>query len=196
MRTILTALAVLVPAAAWAADAAGPAVCVTQRGSILRREKPGEKWQYVNDKETLRAGDLLVGLPGAQLESRNRAVKLAFLTDFGDSPFPVIECAVVLHDTKDRDLDFTLDRGWADLVNIKDRGAATVRIRVHGEVFELTLKEPQTRVALELYGRWEPGVRFKADPKKKAEPAANLVVLVLAGSAEFKDGGAVQQMTA
>src|SRR5205823_1483375 len=100
-----------------AADPA--AVCTTKKGSILRRETPDAKWQYVDEKESIKPGELLLGLPGAALDSRTGAVKLTFLTDFGDSPFPVIECGVILHETKDFDLDFTLDRGRADLTNTK-----------------------------------------------------------------------------
>src|ERR1700688_2577299 len=100
MRTrllLMTALAVTtlgLPARA-ADDAKGVAICVTPKGSILRRAKPDAKWQLVEQKEALKAGDLLLGLPGAVLESSNQAVSLTFLTDFGDSPFPVAECAVI-----------------------------------------------------------------------------------------------------
>jgi len=104
-------------------DAKGVAFCVTQKGSILHREKPESQWQLVDQKEALKAGDLLLGWPGGVLESGNQAVSLSFLTDFGDSPFPVVECAVVLHETKDFDLDVTLDRGRADITNTKAKGS-------------------------------------------------------------------------
>ena len=148
-RTLLSAAALaLLALGARAAEGDPPAVCATQKGSILRREKPDAKWQYVAEKEKLKAGELLIGLPGAALESADKAAKLTFLTDFGDSPFPVIECAVVLHEPKGADLDFTLDRGRADVTNTKDKGAAKVRVRVHGAVFDLTLHEPMARVAV------------------------------------------------
>ena len=127
-----------------------------RKGSILSRDKPGAKWQLVDQKEALKAGDLLLGLPGAKLESGDKAVSLTFLTDFGDSPFPVVECAVILHESKDFDLDVTLDRGRADFTNIKAKGAAKVRVRVHDQIIDLTLHEPKTSVALELYGLWAP----------------------------------------
>jgi hypothetical protein len=179
------------------ADLLPVGVCATQKGSILRREKPEAKWQFVAEKEKLKAGDLLLGLPGAALESGNKAVRLTFLTDFGDSPFPVIECAVVLHEEpKGYDLELTLDRGRADLTNVKDKGAAKVRVRVRDQVFDLTLNEPKTRVALELYGRWAPGHRVKENPDPKEVPAANLVLLVLDGSAELKHAGKTFAMAA
>src|SRR5260370_42414581 len=47
---------------------------VSAKGMILRREGgPGAKWLDVDDKETLYTGDLLLGLPGARLESSSRA---------------------------------------------------------------------------------------------------------------------------
>ena len=164
------------------------AVCVTQKGSILSRDKPGIKWQLVDQKEALKAGDLLIGLPGAKLESGDKAVSLSFLTDFGNSPFPVAECGVILHESKDFDLDVTLDRGRADFTNIKAQGAAKVRVHVHEQIIDLTLHEPKTSVALELYGRWAPGQRFKKEPGPNDVPTAHLVVLVLHGSAELKHG--------
>jgi hypothetical protein len=197
IRILLAAMALAVPVlGARAAEGDAVGICVTQKGSILRREKPDAKWQFVGEKEKLKPGDLLVGLPGAALESADKAVKLTFLTDFGDSPFPVIECAVVLHPTKEFDLDLTLDRGRADLTNIKDKGAAKVRVRVHDRVFDLTLNEPKTRVALELYGRWAPGHRVKENPDPKDVPAANFVLLVLEGSAELKHAGKSHEMAA
>jgi hypothetical protein len=197
IRTLLAAAALAALAlGARAADGDAAGVCATQKGSILRRDKPGDKWQYVAEKEKLKPGDLLVGLPGAALESADKAVKLTFLTDFGDSPFPVIECAVALHEAKGADLDLTLDRGRADLTNTKDKGAAKVRVRVHGEVFDLTLHEPKARVALELYGRWAAGTHFKKDPGPKDVPAAYLVLLVLHGSADLTHAGKTVHMAA
>lgn len=200
MRTRMMLLAVLLTALGAntfaAQDDRSAGISLTQKGSIVRREKPDAKWQYVDKNEALKTGDLLLGLPGASLECRDKAVKMTFLTDFGDSPFPVIECAVVLHEAKGNDLNLTLERGRADFTNIKTKGEAKVRLHVHDQVFDLTLHEPKTRVAVELYGRWLPGVRFEKQPQKKDVPAANLVLLVLEGSAELKQGDKAFAMAA
>ena len=47
-------------------------------------------------------------------------------------------------------------------------------------------------MAVELYGRWMPGVRFKVEPDANDVPAANLVLVVLEGTAggRFHIGGA------
>src|SRR4051794_37923172 len=51
---------------------------LTAKATMLRREKPQTPWKIVNKKETLYSGDLLVGMPDAQLASRNGAVRLDF----------------------------------------------------------------------------------------------------------------------
>lgn len=171
-----------------AEDGKSVATCVTPKGSILSREKAGAKWQLVDQKAALKAGDLLLGMPGAALESADKAVRMTFLTDFGNSPFPVVECGVILHESKDFDLDVTLDRGRADFTNTKTTGAAKVRVQVHDYILDLTLDEPKTRVALELYGRWASGQHFKKEPGPDDVPTANLVLVVLQGSVELKHG--------
>src|SRR5437667_8203552 len=93
------------------------------------------------------------------------------------SPFPIVENAIVLRDSPKADLDFILDRGRVDLTNTKKEGAARAIIRVRNDVFELTLSEPGTQVALEVYGRWAPGTKFKKTPGPKDVPTAELVVL-------------------
>src|ERR1700739_4199691 len=63
-----------------------------QSGLLLCRPGPGEAWQIVPLKGSLNSGDLLVGIPSAQLDSENGALRLAFLGNLdGLSPFPVIE---------------------------------------------------------------------------------------------------------
>src|SRR2546423_1647331 len=98
----------------------GSARCVSDEILLLRREAEGQPWRIVNVNDNLRAGDLLVGGAGAALQSRNDAVRLSFLGELaGTSKYPIRETAVVLHDSKDVDLDVTLDRGRIDLVNRK-----------------------------------------------------------------------------
>src|SRR5579872_7407407 len=81
------------------ADAKGAAVCVTPKGSLLHRDKPEAKWQFYDQKEPIKAGELVIGMPGAVLESANKAVSVTYLSDFGNSPFPVVECGVILHES-------------------------------------------------------------------------------------------------
>ncbi len=169
---------------------------VSKDGTLFARSKAGQDWQTVSAKG-VHAGDLLVGLPGAVLENSKGTVSLALLTDFDkNSPYPILEAAVVLHASADRDLDFTLDRGRVDVTNRKKEGAARVRIRFHDQQWEATLSEPGTRIALELYGRWAKGVSFKKEPGPKDVPAAALLFLVRKGRVELQHGSCYHVLSA
>ncbi|QJW93172.1 hypothetical protein FTUN_0677 [Frigoriglobus tundricola] len=142
----------------------------------------------------LSAGDLLLALPGASLESSDGSVAVKSLADYDNrSPLPILETALVLGGAqKGADLGLTLDRGRVDLTNKKPRGAAVVAVQFADQLWTITLDEPGARVAVELCGRWPSGARFRvADPKgteKPPAPVASLVLLVLKGSARVTSG--------
>jgi hypothetical protein len=170
---------------------------VSAEGTLFQRAKFGQPWQTVPSKGALPAGDLLFGLPGAIVESKKGAVRLELLTDMDkNSPYPIFEAAVRLHDSPDYDLDFTLDRGRVDVANTKTKGAARVRIRFHDRRWDATLHEPGARIALELYGRWPKGARFTPEPGPKDVPDADLVLLVRKGNVDVKHGSSQQAMSA
>jgi hypothetical protein len=165
------------------------------RGTIARRERPGLSWKLVGAKQPILSEDLLLGLHGAALQSKNGAVELKFWTDLlRISPHPVIETAVQLH--VGTDLDFTLDRGLVTLTNKKKQGAAWVRLRVRDQAWTLKLAKPGTTVVLELFGRWEPGAKFTKTPGPKDVPTAELLFLVAKGEAEVDHGDFVYALTA
>mgnify|MGYP001031295069 CR=1 FL=1 len=168
-----------------AATAASPAATFSARA-------PGtDLFKVVPDGAPLRAGDLLVCLPGAVARGANGAVTVTSLADYDNrSPLPSLETAFTLHEAKDADLDVTLDRGRLDLTNTKPAGAATVKVRFWEQVWTVTLDAPGTRVAFELCARWPAGARFKAEPGgvAKATPVASLVCLVLKGDPTVKAG--------
>lgn len=155
-------------------------------GRLLRREAPDRPWQVPQKGDTIWTRDTLVAMD-AVIELKS-GVLLTLLSDLSDrSPFPILESGVILNDNPAVDLDFTLDRGRVDVTNRKEKGPARLRVRFHGEVWDLTLAEPGCRVALELYGRWAPGVRFIKEVQDPPEaPSAELAVLVLKGHAELK----------
>jgi hypothetical protein len=180
-------------------EASPPAVgrLVSADGTLFQRTKIGQPWTVVPAKGTVRAGDLLLGLPGAVIETGKGAARLTLLTDMDkNSPYPIFEAAVVLHNSPGFDLDFTLDRGRVDVTNTKEKGAAKVRIRFHGQKWEATLNEPGTRVALELYGRWPKGVGFTEKPGPKDVPAADLLFLVRKGHVDLTHGDCQHSMSA
>jgi hypothetical protein len=159
---------------------------VSEEGTVFQQSNPGEAWQIVKAKGSVYAGDLLLGLPGAVLENTKGTVRLTLLTDFDkNSPYPILEAAVTLHENPDLDLQFTLDRGRVDVTNIKDKGATKVGINFHKEKWRATLEEPGTRIALELYGRWPKGTHFKTDPGPEDVPSADLLLLVRKGHIEL-----------
>src|SRR5262245_26035376 len=81
--------------------------CVTPAGSLLYRQASGKAWQTLKPQDAVSSGDLLVALPGAALDSKNGAVRLALLSDLAQlSPYPVLESAVVVHENPAVDLDF------------------------------------------------------------------------------------------
>jgi hypothetical protein len=162
--------------------------CASETASVLRRESPGKPWAVVKQNEALPAGHLLLLIGcDAALDSADGAVRLAGMGELpGVSGFPVLDTAVVLHDGRDADLDFTLDRGRVVLSNRKQAGAARVRIHIRDRAADLVLNEPGTEVALEVYGRWPRGVPFTKDPKPGDEPALAIAVLVLKGEVDIR----------
>jgi hypothetical protein len=193
----LSPFALAVPAEA-AGKGKAVARCTTAKGTVLRQAAgPGKPWKVLTKNGRVFAGDLLLGLHGARLASRNGAVRLDFLADLDHvSPFPIIESAVVLHDSRDADLDVTLDRGRIDLVNRKAQGAARVRVHVWKDSWDLTLDTPGAAVALELYARWPAGTHFDPKAGSKDKPTADLAILVLKGQVHLRHGVQEHYMTA
>ena len=164
-------------------------------GALLSRAAPGTAWQPLKSGAAVAEGRLVVALPGAEIVSGNDAVRLKMLADVGKrGPFPVFESAVRIHDNPKVDLDFTLDRGIVGVVNLKPKGAATVRVRLDGKTFDLTLKEPGTTLGLEIFGRHPPctptiGMAQDGQVMCKDVPTLDLVLLVVKGSATLHSGG-------
>src|SRR5919202_1155651 len=78
---------------------------LSAKGMLLRRAAPDKAWELVPRRGALPAGDLILGLPGAAIDSSNGAVRLDLLTDIDQrSPYPVLEAAVRLHRPGDFDL--------------------------------------------------------------------------------------------
>jgi uncharacterized protein (TIGR03000 family) len=165
------------------------------RGTLLSREAPQAMWQVVHAGGDVYAGDLPVGLPGAVVTVQGGAVALAFQTNF-DSPLPVLECGLVLHPPSDGDADITLDRGWVNLTNRKKEGAARVRLRSHGETWQISLGEPEASVAAEVYGRWPRGSRFVKEPGPRDVPWAEMLFLGLNGQADLGFQGTHHRLSA
>ncbi len=187
----------------FAQDVGGAGVAqTTSAAATFAARTPGARdFRILPAGAELKSGDLLVTLPGASLESKNREVTLKSFADYdGISPLPILETAFTLHPVKDEDLSFTLDRGRVDLTSNKAEGAATVVVKFWDQTWTISLDDPGSRVALELCGRWPAGSRFRPqDPGKPgtaARPVASLVFLVLKGSATVRLGDVTLGMKA
>jgi hypothetical protein len=167
--------------------------------SLIARLLGSREFRSLPDKADVYPGDLLVGLPGAAVETPS-GVTLKALADYdGRSPLPVFEAAFTLHSNPEVDLDFTLDRGRVDVTNTKASGPATVLVRFWDQQWRVTLDSPGTRVGLELCGRWPAGARFRPAEAKEVNPPsphASLALLVLKGSALVKIGAVSVALTA
>jgi hypothetical protein len=166
---------------------AAVAKSLSETGSIIRREAAGKPWQVVAQGEALHAGDLLIGLPGAAIQSNDGKVRLGFRPDLtGKAPLPIIETAVVLHESSKGDLELTLDRGRVALTNTAKEGEGHVRLRIRDRAGSITLKTPGTRLGIEMFSRWPAGSAFHKEGGAKDGPAMNLIFLVFHGAVDLK----------
>jgi hypothetical protein len=189
---VLPGLALLAPSAA-VADSLEPRVpaghCRSADSTLLARPAPGQPWHPLAAGDEVQSRDVLLALPGleALIEPRPDSVQLALRGNLPKgSSFPGLESAVVLHDSRAYDIDFTLLRGRVVLTNRKAKGPARAWVRVLDSAGEITLAEPGDAVALDLYGRWPRGVPFRRDSRE--HPLTTLVLFVLKGHVDLKVG--------
>jgi hypothetical protein len=158
-------------------------------GTLVRRTAPDKPWEVVAPEGDIFSRDLLLSMPLSQatIESKGGAVRLRFWGNLPQiSPFPILESAVILHETaKGTDLDLSPQRGRVVLTNIREKGTAQVRVRLPERHWDLTLSEPGSEVALEMFGRWPRGVQFQADEASET-PTITTELVVLKGSVELK----------
>jgi hypothetical protein len=170
--------------------------CISADGTIFRREAPEEPWHIVKQGEALHAGELLLGLPGAVIDSHDGSVQLTFRGNLRQSAaVPIIESAVLLHASKDGDLDFTIDRGQIEFANRKDRGDAKVVSRARDYKAEITM-EPGAVCSVGAFGRWLTGVPFRKNARADYAPMLHLVFLVLKGEVTLQLDGTTLAMNA
>src|SRR5262249_30201258 len=161
-----------------AGDAKAVAKVGSVGGALLERDKSG--WRSLKANDDVAAGRLLVSMPRSELVSANGNVTLVMLSDIGmRGPFSGVGAGVVLDANDKVDLDVTLDRGVVGVANRGKEGEAKVKLRVAGETWTLTLRDPGTKVALELFGRHPPGM--PKNLKKIDAPTIDLIMLVLEG---------------
>jgi hypothetical protein len=157
----------------------------------------GEPFQRVLSAEPVHSRDQLVVLPGlkARLEPRPQSVTLTLWGNLpGLSDSPVLESAVILHDSRAYDLDFTLLRGRIVLTSNNPKGPERVWLRRGHRGVEVTLPEKGDSVAMEVSGRWPTGIPFKLHSKD--EPMVFWELHVLKGNVEIRAGKHVFALSA
>jgi hypothetical protein len=178
-------------------ESASAGKLVSGAGSLLRRQATHKDWRSVKADGPVSATDELMALPGGRgvVEVNKGAARLTLLGNVPEqSNFPGREAVVALHDNSKVDLEFALERGRVLLSNRKDKGPVRVAVRFQGEAYGIDLNEPGTEVAVELSGRWVPGVPFARPPKGKkpatagTAPLVTVIVLVLKGEADLRTG--------
>jgi hypothetical protein len=148
------------------------------------------QWQRVGRDAAVHTTDQLVSLPGYRCEIRlDSGVHLLLWGNLAEFfTIPVLESAVVLHvPPPDFDADFTLEAGRVVLSNHKAEGEAKARLRFHDQVWDISLLDGDSELALELWGI--PTAGFKKDADPPVEPAAQLYLINLKGQANVKARG-------
>lgn len=180
-----------------------PRVAVAQSlspaGTLLFNERPGQGWRSAAKGDTLMSRDLLQALPGlsAHLETKPRGVELTLWGNLPEmSAFPGLQSAVILHDSRAFDLDFTLQRGRVVLTNRKQSGSARIWLRIEGAGFEVTLADPGATICLGLYSYWPRGVDFTPSPSAEEVPVRRLTFFALRGEADVKDSDTRHSLSA
>lgn len=179
LRRLLVAslVALSLPAAHLVAQAPQ---CVAAKGVFLAKKADGA-WEPVKAGVAAPLNRSLISLFETDVLSANGAVEVRLRGEIGElGPLPAFESAVQFHDNPKVDLDLTLERGIVVLVNKKKEGPANVALRVRGKTLAITLREPETRLGINLYARHAPGLEaLKAD-----EPTYFVVMLNLDGSSQ------------
>ncbi|MBL8792938.1 MAG: hypothetical protein JNM56_03465 [Planctomycetia bacterium] len=158
---------------------------------LLRRAGPQEPWQRIAREGPVATSDLLLSLPGSRNDIRLESGVL--LTLLGNVPeFTgefVMESAAVLHLPVDGfDAELTLDHGRILLANAKPQGEARVRVRFLNEIWDVTLKDNQSIMALDLAGIHPPDTPFDKTGKLSDGPLFFVQAASLKGQTEVKIG--------
>jgi hypothetical protein len=158
--------------------------------SVLVYRPRGEPiWKRLSPNTPVFTSDALVSLPGYASEViTGTGVRLDLwgthpkFTPAGIPPNDFFyESAVVLHANRNFDLELTLIRGRIFLSNAKDKGSARVRLRFQKEIWDITLTDPDSEVAVDYYTHYPLNIDWKRD-----EPRAVAALCVIKGHAGLR----------
>jgi hypothetical protein len=162
---------------------AGPTILVNREANQLG-------WKRLANGGQVFTTDDLVSLPGYQSEldlGPNGGARLLLHGNVPEYSAHIkmdylMESAVQLHQPEAGfDLDLTLDRGRIYLSNHKPEGAVKVRLRFAGEIWDLTLLEPETEIGVDLTKVYTRGIDYHNE-----EPLQEVVWYLIKGRAGVK----------
>lgn len=160
-------------------------------GTLFRQEEGGRKaWLAVAPERSVPAGVHLMALPGNHADIDTPAD--VRVTLWGSTPqiagLPVMESVIHFNAKPTADVDLTLERGRIVLAKRAAGTAPRVRVAFENQEYEITLEDPDSMVAMEVYSRWPAGVPFSPRPDAQDAPDAFLAIHVLKGDASLKLG--------
>jgi hypothetical protein len=190
-------MAVLLAAYAAAAESAPNAVLTSPDATLLVWSD--KDWKALPTKKTVSSGDALLVLP-AERATLDLADALR-LTLVGNTPemhgTSTLETIVRLGSLDPKTgVELTLERGRIILVKANHKTPLRVRLKVRDQKFDLTLREPETTVGVELLGRWPPGTRFNPKPADDAAPTQMMPLVVSKGELDLHLSNEQHLMTA
>lgn len=150
---------------------------------LLRGDRDG--WTRVAKDEVVHTSDPLLALAGYKCELKlDSKVGLVLRGELPEARrLPLLESAVTLHHSTERDVDLTVQRGRIFLSNDKDKGSATARLRFLDRFWDLTLEEPGARAGFEVMPLVVPG-----DQTREEQPLVHVTLYILKGKAALKAG--------
>lgn len=163
------------------------------RDALLLSRQEGEKnWtRVVTAAPQVRSTEHLLSLPNShaevKLETGVRVMLWGNLPEYLD--LPILESRVILYNpAQEFDADLLLQGGRVFLSNRKQpAGPAKVRVRFLKEVWDITLLDAKSEVALDLFGTYAPGTPFSKEPGGEP-PQTTFSLAVLGGKVGVKHG--------
>ncbi|HJZ89422.1 MAG TPA: hypothetical protein VKE40_01025, partial [Gemmataceae bacterium] len=153
----------------------------TPNQPLLFRKRETMRWEKATAADPrMSTTDLLLALPGFHPEVLlDTGVRLQLWGNVQDFvPVPVSETRVTLHvPPQSLAADFTLHGGRVFVTAPKAAGPVVVRLRVAEEVWDVTLADAQTEVAIDVYGEPARGGLFKRDLQEAPRVLAYLGVV-------------------
>jgi hypothetical protein len=158
--------------------------CASVSGILLSQAFDGS-WHPIKAGDAIPVAPL-VALPKAEILSADKAIRVSMLADIGmRGPFPVLEAALTVNGGRGN-LDLTLDRGIVVLENLRPAGKASCRVHFLDQTWTITLNKPGSKVGMELYARFPPGVPH-LEKGKMDHPVAEVYLIATRGSAFVED---------